>query len=160
MAKFHQDIPCRKYPQTSVHITWSIHKTKEKVTLRAYAIDSRTGVRRDYSREIKRNAKSEADVQTKISALYHSVCANIELHERKSSASVSNIRNNDTISPFREAFEYIKASEDPVCANWGKQHTRHCMTYFENNVLPVLDPAEQMPYQYMAPILSILQSLV
>lgn len=128
----HKDIPSAEYPTVSVHITWP--DKEGKVTLRAYAMDTATGVRKEYGKERKIEAKSSAEIPIKQQHLYVRVCKDIARYEIQpvSAAPVA------VLSPMYLAFDALESSPDPVSSDWSPEYTRKNLTYFKRNVLPIL----------------------
>lgn len=131
----HKDIPCDKHPHVSIHITWRA-SARGPITLRGYAIDTDSGIRKDYSREHKRTAHSSEAIPSKIQILYGILCNEVARHERR--AANKNTDSQEATSPFERAFAELKASPDPVCSDWGDRYTKGSITYFERHLLPML----------------------
>ena len=131
----HKDIPCDKHPRVSAHITWRA-SARGPITLRGYAIDTDSGIRKDYSTERRRTAQSVEEIPSKIQILYNVLCAEVERHERR--AAIKSTASQEATSPFERAFAELKASPDPICTDWGPRYTSGRLSYFERHLLPML----------------------
>lgn len=131
----HKDIPCDKHPRVSAHITWRA-SARGPITLRGYAIDTDSGIRKDYSTERRRTAQSVEEIPSKIQVLYNVLCQEVARHERR--AAIKSTASQEATSPFERAFAELKSSPDPVCPDWGDRYTKGSITYFERHLLPML----------------------
>lgn len=122
-------------PDVCVHITWTV-TAGNKITLRAYAIDKSSGIRKDYSKERKRTAASEEGIPAAQQHLFHVVCADVAQHVEKKTAQHKNIADHS--SAISLAFELLKVSGEAVSSSWGPASHRSAMIYFERNILPAL----------------------
>lgn len=139
MARHHKDMPSVKYPEVSVHITWT--ESDGPITLRAYPIYTASGIKTDYARERKRVAHSRAEVVSKQESLYTAVHHDIELYERQSIVR-STVTTSDTDSPMVRAFNALSTSSDPVSSEWGTSYAAMNVKYFRRNIMPILIATE------------------
>ena len=131
----HKDIVCRNHPHVSVHITWT-ETANGPINIRGYAIDSESGIRKDYAKTHKHRAKSNSEIAAKQEHIFNAICAEVARHERR--AANKNADPKEATSPFERAFAELEASPDPVCTDWGPRYTKGRLTYFSRHLLPML----------------------
>lgn len=131
----HKDIVCRNHPHVSVHITWT-ETANGPINIRGYAIDSESGIRKDYAKTHKHRAKSNSEIAAKQEHIFNAICAEVARHERR--AAIKSTASQEATSPFERAFAELKSSPDPVCPDWGDRYTKGSITYFERHLLPML----------------------
>lgn len=131
----HKDIVCRNHPHVSVHLTWT-ETANGPINIRGYAIDSESGIRKDYAKIHKRRAKSNSEIAAKQEHIFNAICAEVARHERR--AANKNADPKEATSPFERAFAELEASPDPVCPAWGPRYTSGRLSYFERHLLPML----------------------
>lgn len=137
MKTNHKDIPCANHPHILVHITWTERETGP-ISIRGYAVDAETGVRKDYSKDRKRTARNRSEIPAKQEHLYNCICAEVERHERRAAEKAASPAEENK-SLFRIAFEEVESSGDTIGSNWGPDTHDSWLTYFRRNILHNLE---------------------
>lgn len=123
-------------PSISVHITWPVSRDPAKpITVRAYAIDTTTGIRLDGAKIHKCTAKSAADLDSARQRVYARVQQALAHRAHKASASQP---AQPSDAPMMRAYAQLQDTCDPISSTWGTRTRNNHMTYFARNVLPVL----------------------
>lgn len=136
MARHHQDFTTSD-PNVTVHTTWTYHPAStKKISIRAYAIDTRSGVRLDGSKIKKRTVRSPAEIPQTQNYLCKAVMDDVDHSSRK----VAVRKTSEDISdvPMLIAYHNVVNSSDPVSATWGPEYQARQLTYFRRHILPEL----------------------
>lgn len=135
MARQYVNIPSAKFPEVTVHITWT--ESDGPITLRAHPTVTATGIKKDYAKERKRVARSKEEIRSKQQSLYAAVSNDIERHERKSIVKAA-VTDSETVSPMMRAFNALEMSTDPISSEWSPGYAANNMNYFKRNLLSIL----------------------
>ena len=133
--RHHKDIILESFPDVSAHITWS-ENGAGPIMLRGYAIDSNTGIRKEYAKEPKRKAETEDDIPFAIQYLITAILDDVKKNERK---ATSKLLATTGKSPIRLAFEALESSGEPVSSDWGEEYEKKKLSYFRCKILPTLE---------------------
>lgn len=136
MKSSHKDIPCANYPHVSAHITWRA-SARGPITLRGYLIDSDSGVRKGYSKELKRTAQDPEEIPSKIQILYNALCVEVAQHERRAAKKVTNSEGEK--SDFALALDELELSEEVINSEWSPETRRGWIVYVRRNIIPKLE---------------------
>lgn len=130
----YKDLPTHD-PQVRVHVTYALQGGACKLS--GYAIDER-GIRIDGSKTLRRYADTLSAIPTIEQHLVTAVVAAVTTAAAKRRKKLAADDDGQIVKAFRQAVD----SNDPITSSWGASTRHKRLTYFERNVLPVIDAHE------------------